>query len=245
MPNILPTKASKPFAVFDIDGTLIRWQLYHAVADALVRFGYFDPVKFEEVKQARMLWKRRTSEESFSHYEHRLVKAYEEVLKTLTVAQFEEAAEQVFEEYKDQVYTYTRQLITDLKKRGYLLFAISGSQAEIVEKIVRYYGFDDYIGSHYETAEGHFTGKIETARFAKDKLVKRLAHKHGCDFKDSVAAGDSESDIPMLSIVENPIAFNPTKSLFAHAKQQAWPIVIERKNVIYKLEPKGEHYILA
>ena len=25
----------RPFAVFDIDGTIIRWQLYHALADEL------------------------------------------------------------------------------------------------------------------------------------------------------------------------------------------------------------------
>ncbi len=28
---------SQPFAVFDIDGTIIRWQLYHALADELAK----------------------------------------------------------------------------------------------------------------------------------------------------------------------------------------------------------------
>lgn len=236
---------SKPFAVFDIDGTLIRWQLYHAVADALVRFGYFDPTKFEEVRQARMLWKKRTSEESFSHYEHRLVKAYEEVLKTLSVSQFEQAADQVFEEYKDQVYRFTRKFILELKEKGYVLFAISGSQAEIVEKIVQYYGFNDYVGSHYETRSGHFTGKMNIARERKDAILKQLMKKHGCNLKGSIAVGDSESDIPILAMVEQPIAFNPTKKLFDHARQQKWPIILERKNVVYKLKADNDNYLLA
>ena len=30
------------FAVFDIDGTLIRWQLYHAIADELAKSGHID-----------------------------------------------------------------------------------------------------------------------------------------------------------------------------------------------------------
>src|SRR5688572_7165795 len=131
---------NKPFAVFDLDGTLIRWQLYHAVADALAKRGHIDAKTYDEIRNARMLWKRRTHEESFKDYERRLVVAYEQLLTQLTVTQFAEAAQAVFEEYKDQAYTYTRSLIKDLKARRYLLFAISGSQTEIVDRIADYYG---------------------------------------------------------------------------------------------------------
>jgi phosphoserine phosphatase len=31
---------SKRFAVFDLDGTLVRWQLYHALVDRLAKKGY-------------------------------------------------------------------------------------------------------------------------------------------------------------------------------------------------------------
>ena len=34
---------SRPFAVFDIDGTLIRWQLYHAVADDMAKQNIINP----------------------------------------------------------------------------------------------------------------------------------------------------------------------------------------------------------
>jgi phosphoserine phosphatase len=39
----------------------------------------------------------------------------------------------------------------------------------------------------------------------------------------------------MLELVERPIAFNPNKKLCAHAKKKGWEIVVERKDVIYKL----------
>src|SRR3989344_1092624 len=106
----------KPFAVFDIDGTLIRWQLYHAIADNLVKLGFIAPVKFQAIKDARMVWKRRESSESFKQYEMQLVKLYENILSEITVEQFEKTAEAVFEEYKDQVYIYTRDLLRQLKK---------------------------------------------------------------------------------------------------------------------------------
>src|SRR5581483_8875672 len=100
----------RKFAVFDIDGTLIRWQLYHALADNLVKLGFIAPVKFQAIKDARMIWKRRESRESFKEYESELVKRYEEALTDITTDQLEIAAQAVFEEYKDQVYIYTRGL---------------------------------------------------------------------------------------------------------------------------------------
>ncbi len=236
---------NQPFAVFDIDGTLIRWQLYHAIADALVRLGFMSREEFEAVRQARMDWKKRIHQESFKNYEQRLVQAYEQVLTTLSTDQFEEATQAVFEEYKDQAYTYTRDLITDLKQRGYLLFAISNSQTEIVSKITEHYGFDDCVGSEYERKDGHFTGNVTVHLKDKDMVLKNLVKKHSASWKDSLAIGDSASDIPMLKIVDKPIAFNPEKKLFDDAKKNDWLIVVERKNVIYKLEPKNGTFTLA
>jgi HAD superfamily hydrolase (TIGR01490 family) len=236
---------SKPFTVFDIDGTLIRWQLYHAVADALAKRGHIDPTTYREIRDARMLWKRRTHEESFKDYERRLVTGYEKLITQLTVAQFEEAAQAVFDEYKDQVYTYTRNLIKDLKAKGYLLFAISGSQTEIVEHIATYHGFDDCVGSTYAQKAGRFTGTVSATLGKKDQLLKKLATKHGATSVNSVAVGDSESDIAMLESVERPIAFNPTRKLFTHAAQKGWQIVVERKNVVYEIKSEGGRYTLA
>src|SRR3989344_3226681 len=144
----------RPFAVFDIDGTLIRWQLYHAIADAMVKRGYIAPYTYQAVREARMDWKRRSGSGSFKAYEKQLIDTYEKDLMELTSEQFMKAADTVFKEYKDQVYTYTRDLIEDLKKKGYVLFAISGSQVEIVEKIAKYWGFRDWVGTVYTSKKG-------------------------------------------------------------------------------------------
>lgn len=229
--------AQKPFAVFDIDGTLIRWQLYHALADALAKRGYIQAEAFQIIRAARMDWKRRIGPESFTDYEMQLMRLYVKVLRKLTVNQLDEAAESVFQEYKDQVYTYTRNLIAELKGKGYLLFAISGSQVEIVEKIADYYGFDDFVSRVDERKNNKFTGKATTPIFDKDFTLKEFIKKHGAKLKNSIAVGDSASDIKMLEIVEKPIAFNPETRLFEHARNKGWDIVIERKNVVYQLKP--------
>ena len=235
----------KRFAVFDIDGTLIRWQLYHAVADKLVALGFIAPVKFQQIRDARMVWKRRESTESFKDYELELVRLYSDILTEITPEQFEQAAQTVFEEYRDQVYIYTRDLIRDLKKDGYLVFAISGSQKTIIAKLATYYGFDDFVARDDEIEDGRFTGKSTTPIFSKDQVLKELAKKHGCGFRDSVGVGDSLSDAKMLELVQQPIAFNPELELFKKARQNGWQIVIERKNVIYKLKGEDGAYVLA
>jgi HAD superfamily hydrolase (TIGR01490 family) len=236
---------SRPFAAFDIDGTILRWQLYHAVNDALVKQGSIDRAAFEKVRAARMSWKRRSGEDSFRDYENELVKVFDAALADLPVAHFQTAVDIVFAEYKDQVYTYTRNLIQELKDKDYLLFAISGSPAMIVQKFADYYGFDDCVGTDYPTKDGRFTGTKQLSLGKKPVLLRQLIDKHGATHKSSLAIGDSEGDIDMLAMVERPIAFNPTKKLFEHARQQGWQVVVERKNMVYELEPGDGSYLVA
>ena len=69
----------------------------------------------------------------------------------------------------------------------------------------------------------------------KPIALAELVAKHGLSYDESIAVGDSESDIPMLEAVSTPIAFNPTKALYEHARAAGWKIVVERKNVVYEL----------
>src|SRR4051812_338514 len=126
---------TKKFAVFDIDGTLIRWQLYHAVANELAKRGHLGPGALEQMHQARMVWKRREYNESFYDYEMTVVKIYTQALNKLNVKDYQAAIDHVISEYQDQVFTYTRDLIKQLKSQEYTLLAISGSPQEIVNKL--------------------------------------------------------------------------------------------------------------
>jgi HAD superfamily hydrolase (TIGR01490 family) len=237
---------SRPFAAFDIDGTLIRWQLYHALADELAKSGHIDKKTFARIKGSRMNWKQRSHVDSFEEYETGLVGLLEQALTTISEAGFEKASLAVMAEYKDQVYMYTRDLIKDLKSQDYLLFAVSASPSLLVGMIAKHYDFDDFGGSIYEVKDGYFTGKVELLKStAKPDFLRKLVVKHNASWQGSIAVGDSEGDIPMLSIVERPLAFNPTRELFEHAQRSGWRIAVERKNMTYEMEPKNGSYILA
>lgn len=237
--------ASRKFAVFDIDGTLIRWQLFHAIIDRLAKAGAIPAEAYQKAHDARMTWKKRGDPEVFRAYEHELVHAYVDALPLIPVAAFQRALESAFAEHKDQAYAYTRGLIRELKSKNYLLFAISASQAEAVALVADYYGFDDYVGTIYEQKNGRFTGELDLVAHKKPEALQRLIAKHHVDMQGSIAVGDTESDAAMLEMVEYPIAFNPNKKLFQRAQATGWKVVIERKNMIYELEPKDGGYCLA
>lgn len=237
---------NRKFAVFDLDGTLIRWQLYHAMADEFVKMNILTAKEYESVKTARMNWKNRDNINSFNDYEMTLVKLINSTVQNLKVSDLEKACLNVIEEYKNQVYTYTRDLIKELKSQNYLVFAISASPNQIVKLVANHYGFDDYSGSIYAEKDGILTGKYDLVwSDRKPEILKDLVDKHQATWIDSVAVGDSEGDIPMLSSVEQPIAFNPTQILFTEAKKKGWKIVVERKNMVYRLDPRDGTYILA
>jgi len=244
-PPPTPPAAQRPFAVFDIDGTVIRWQLYHAVVSELAKQHYLSSDAYERIERARMTWKQRSHRESFREYEHVLVAVYREALEQVKSADYERVVEIVFEEYKDQVYVYTRDLIRDLKAKNYLLFALSGSHQEIIAKLASYYGFDAALGSVYKQQDGHFNGEEEVILGRKHEVLQQLVDQHSATFSGSVAVGDSGGDASMLELVEHPIAFNPDQALFAEARKHGWQVVLERKNMVYHLEPKDGTFILA
>ncbi len=236
---------SQPFAVFDIDGTVMRWQFFHAISDALTKHGLIDPAVYQPVRQARMTWKRRSSDGSYRAYEDLLVNTYAQGLRGISAAQYNTVVGEVFETYKDQVYLFTRDLIRELKAKNYLLFAISGSPAEAVNKFGEYYGFDDFVGVQQEQVGGKLTGKIAYNFDKKQSILQTMIDKHQATTTGSIGVGDSKSDIAMLALTERPLAFNPDKELLEHAKAHGWRVALERKSVVYQLEPQHGTYVLV
>ena len=228
----------KKFAVFDIDGTLIRWQLFHAIVGRLGNMGIMGNEFAPETKAVRMRWKKRQADTTFSDYEQIFVKRWQEEMHKVPYETYLTVVDEIINEYVEQVYIFTRDLIKKLKSEGYFLVAISGSPNEIVKRLADYYGFDDFIASDYQVgSDGNFTGKVNVPITEKDTHLKKLVKKHSLTWTDSVAVGDTHNDIKMLQLVEKPIAFNPDHKLAVTARERGWRIIVERKSVVYELGP--------
>jgi HAD superfamily hydrolase (TIGR01490 family) len=223
------------FAAFDIDGTLIRWQLYHAVFDELARRGHIPASDYQHVRDLRMKWKQRDTAEAYKTYELAMVDIYESLMPSIPVKAYQAVARDVADKYKGQVYTYTRSLIKELKAKDYMILAISGSHQDLLDYVAPMYGFDVWAGSTYEHADGYYTGERYIAGFYKEEILRNLIQQHDLAINDSYGVGDSASDIPMLNMTEHAVAFNPNRQLLAEARKHGWRIVVERKDVVYEL----------
>lgn len=234
------------FAAFDIDGTLFRSGLYREVFYELYKMGIIPTDLGEETTIKHREWRHRVHGNAFEEFETIMVGGMDSYLTKLRHSDYDEAARRVLEEKAENVYVYTRNLLCELQKAGYMTIAISGSQKELVEPFAKRYGFDAWVGQEWERGTEYFTGNVTKTHTGKDKIIQQLMEKHNLTLEDSYAVGDSNGDSGMLAMVEHPIAFNPTHELLAKAMENGWKIVIERKNASFELvkEPSLGQYIL-
>lgn len=236
--------SKKKFAVFDIDGTLYRWQLYHELVQTLAFAGVFPKNAFAELDMRWNKW--RGGEMSFEDYEAYVRKVMNKNLPLIPLATFEAACEKVVKQSAHKTHHYPRNLLKELKAKGYTIIAITGSQQELIERFGAKYGFDIVMGALYERLDGRFTGRIERMIVGrKPEILHDIVEQYGLSWGESLAIGDSDGDATLLELVERPIAFNPSEGLFERAKTEGWSIVIERKNIAYTLEKRNDELVLA
>jgi len=223
-------------AIFDIDGTIFRSSLLIEVTEALVDAKIFPPKVNRSYARAKSNWLDRKSH--YDNYIRAVIKVFDKNIRGIHENVFRRVAKTVIRRQKNRVYRFTRDLVKKLKKQNYFLLAISHSPKIIVDEFSRHLGFDKVygrlIGMNYD---GTFTGEtlMPELIFNKAKVLKRAVTKENLTLKKSVGVGDTESDIPLLKIVDRPICFNPSRKLLNYAKRNNWEIVVERKDVIHRL----------
>jgi HAD superfamily hydrolase (TIGR01490 family) len=239
------SNSKRKFAAFDIDGTLFRSGLYREVLFELMRRGLIPKEIVKVVTPKMEAWQNRMHDDAFESFEGALVDLFDKEVPHLKVSDFDDAARVVLEKMSDHVYVYTRDLIKKLKDEGYYLIAISGSQEELVEPFAKKYGFDRWVGQKWTRSGEYFSGEIVKTHTGKDLILLGIIDEENLTTEDSYAVGDSNGDTGMFKIAEHVIAFNPTKELYEQARANGWKIVIERKSVVYELEPIDGQHILA
>lgn len=223
-------------AIFDIDGTIFRSSLLVELTDALIQAGIFSSRARNVYARAYKNWLDRR--DIYEKYIEAVVEVYIQNIKGVKHKDFLKIARKAIAFHKNRVYRYTRDLVKELKKKDYYLLAISHSPREIVQEFCKKLGFDKIYGQVYEIDKrGKFTGKVLYLELISDKskILKRAIEKEKLTLEKSVGVGDTESDIAFLKMVEKPICFNPNQKLYQYAKRRGWQIIIERKDVVYKI----------
>ncbi|MBP6884360.1 MAG: HAD-IB family hydrolase [Candidatus Pacebacteria bacterium] len=233
----VPSK--KSVAVFDIDGTIFRSSLLIKLVEELISRGDFPESARLVYQKYEEAWVDRKG--SYEDYIQKVIDTFTGHIKGLPYESLHEASLAVSKRQKDVRYNYTSRLISKLKKEGYYLLAVSQSPWAVLENFCKSLGFDKVYGRFYELGPNErLTGEVRGEGLISDKaaVLRRAVNKYGLTLKGSVGVGDTEGDIPMLSLVENPVCFNPNAKLAKVARSNGWNIVVERKDVIYEWSGK-------
>lgn len=231
----MKTKKRK-VAVFDIDGTVFRSSLLIELTEILIIEGIFPKSARKEYLEEYVRWLDRKG--GYKEYIEAVIKAFDKHIKGVREKDLESAVKKVIPAHKDRLYRYTRGLIRELKNKNYYLLAISHSPMYVVGRFAKQLGFDKVYGRLLETNNKKKLTGVQLYPeliFDKAKILKRAVEKENLTLKGSVGVGDTESDIPFLKMVDKPICFNPNFVLYRAARRNGWRIIVERKNVIYKI----------
>lgn len=233
---MIEQKRKRRVAVFDIDGTLFRSSLLIELVEALILEKIFPAAIRSRYGKAYRNWLERRG--GYEKYIAGVVRAFEGNIRGVREKDLVRVAGDVIAFHQNRLYRYTRDLLKGLKRRRYYLLAISHSPRYVVNDFAVHLGFDKIYGRLLELdRRERFTGRILNEELINDKakILLRAVRKENLTLKGSVGVGDTESDIPFLKLVERPICFNPNQPLYRAAKRNHWPVVVERKDVIYSI----------
>jgi HAD superfamily hydrolase (TIGR01490 family) len=124
--------------------------------------------------------------------------------------------------------TPAQQLIDKHRNRGDTLLVITATNRFVTEPIVRLYGIDNLLATTPEFIDGRYTGGfngIPCFREGKVKLLEAWLTGSSETLQDSWFYSDSHNDLPLLKLVDHPVAVDPDEKLAEFADAANWPVI--------------------
>ncbi|NOQ93894.1 MAG: HAD-IB family hydrolase [Methylophaga sp.] len=125
-----------------------------------------------------------------------------------------------------------RELIAKHQQQGDTLLIITATNSFITSPIAKALNIPHLIATEAEMIEGKYTGKVAGTPSYQQGKVTRLNEwlvEQKLTLEGSYFYSDSHNDLPLLNLVEHPVAVDADSKLHAVAKQQGWKILSLRK----------------
>ena len=215
-------------ALFDLDGTLIAGDSDHAFGEFIVAQGWADGLLY-----------RQRNDAFFSQYQAGTLDIDEYIAFTTSAWRDRPLAEQarlsqrfMAEVMAPQLLAPARALLQAHRDAGDLIAIVTATNEFITRPIADALGVAHLLAVQLERdAQGHATGRIHgvpTFREGKITRVQQWLAGLGltlAGFERSVFYSDSTNDLPLLDIVSEPVATNPSPALGAIAQDRGWRIL--------------------
>lgn len=121
-----------------------------------------------------------------------------------------------------------RELVETHREQGDTLVIITATNAFVTGPIAKEFGIEHLIATIPENINGHFTGKIAGVPCFQEGKVTRLKEwmiEHNIQQDDCTFYSDSNNDLPLLKLVNKPVAVDPDEKLARYARENNWPII--------------------
>jgi HAD superfamily hydrolase (TIGR01490 family) len=122
-------------------------------------------------------------------------------------------------------------LVAGHQAAGDVCVIITATNSFVTGPIAQEYGVKFLIATEPEQKNGEFTGRVaDVPSFREGKITRLEAWMKQHDwtwgsFVETTFYSDSLNDLPLLSLVKNPVAVDPDDTLRAHAKTHGWRII--------------------
>ncbi|MDO9268180.1 MAG: HAD family hydrolase [Methylobacter sp.] len=212
-------------AIFDLDNTLIADDSDYLWGQFLVDQGIVDKSRYESAN-AKFYddYKQGTLDiVEFLHFSLQPLADNDPDQLYQWRAQFIEQA------IKPLLLKSAQQLIAKHRDRGDTLLVITATNRFVTEPIVELYGIENLLATTPEFINGRYTGGFNGIPCFQEGKVKLLEAwlKDSTDetMQDSWFYSDSHNDLPLLKLVDHPIAVDPDEKLTEFADAANWPII--------------------
>ncbi|MYF55165.1 HAD-IB family hydrolase [Candidatus Poribacteria bacterium] len=126
---------------------------------------------------------------------------------------------------KQKIFPEAISQIEEHKENGDQIVLLTGSLDFIVMPIAEYLGVDSVLAPSLGELGSRFVGELKSEPLIGEQkaiVMKKFAEDVGISLDVCYAYGDSQSDLPMLNCVGNPVVVNPSRALRQKALSTGW-----------------------
>ena len=119
-------------------------------------------------------------------------------------------------------------LIADHRRRDHELLIITATNHFITEPIATALGVNELLACEAEIVDGLYTGEpsgIPSYHAGKVTRLQQWLRDRDGDLEGAWFYSDSHNDLPLLELVDNPVAVDPDDTLRARAAELGWPVI--------------------
>ena len=213
-------------AFFDVDNTLIQGASIILLARGLAKHKFFNLSDLLGLAWTQAKF-RISGEENKDDVEAGKAKALAFV-EGRTVAELTELSEEVVDtSMLDRVWPGTRALVQMHLDAGQQVWLVTATPVMLARVIATRLGLSGALGTVAEEVDGVYTGRLVGDILhgpGKAHAIATLADAEGFDLTKCYAYSDSFNDMPMLTMVGNPVAINPDSKLRKYASENGWDV---------------------